>query len=441
MVNLRTVLTIAGVCLLAALQAPTVSADEKLLKKAEKLDGRLVSACAELAKKYDDLKDPEAAHFFASCALGYGPKDDKMLGIKNVWEIAVFLGNVRGGKPLADAVPITSALRGLSQEYRAIRDALWTDGVRGNLGEASKKVLRDSGVKMEVTQNAAEYIKTVQKFNALRQSMGLRSVFWDFEMSAKLILVAWYMAQTGDYEESPNKDANKEHVCYTAEVEEARKKTTRMPNLDLNAHPDYLRHFALSRQELLNPNARAIWLARWGKGNVIPTIVMYSIPQLTYREDIPTPTARFKDETVVKKWDGWVDTEETIVVAGKKVPFVRYPYEGERDAPCRCYSGETGWQKAEYKNLEKAGVPIMCRFFIRTVPKQVEVQLSTASGKILRTRTYLNGDERLKLQDWATVLVVPEETLDTGTKYFISVKCSLDDSVFDKTWSFTAGPE
>jgi hypothetical protein len=441
MVNHRWVLAAAGVWLLAALQSPTASADEKLQKKVEKLDARLVGACADLAKKYDELKDPEAAHFFASCAVGFGSKDDKILGIKNVWEIAVFIGKVRGGKPLADAEPISTALRGLSQEYRAIRDALWTDGVRGNLGDASKRILRDSGVKMELTQNAGEYVKTVQRFNALRQSMGLRAVFWDFEASSKLVGVAWYMAQTGDYEDDPGKDSNKDHVCYTVDVEDARKKTSRMPNLELAAYPEYLRHFSLIREDLINPNARRIWLAHWGKGWALHPFVMYAIPQLPYREDIPTPGARFKDETVTRQWDGWVDVEETITIAGKKVPFVRYPFEGETDAPRKCYGGETGWQKSEYKALDGAGTPIICRFFINTVPTDVDVQLSLPDGKNVPYHLYLNGDKRVRLHNWATVLAIPETPLEPRTKCNVKMKCTLEGAVFEKTWAFTVGAE
>ena len=137
------------IVLTAALASRTSDAqtDGKVLKKVEKIDAQLVKALCGLAVKYDDLKDPEAAHFFASSALGYGAKEDRLLGIKNTWEVSVFLGKVLGGKVLADAEPVTTALQGLSQEYRGIRDALCTEGTRGNLGEASKKLLQGAGVK------------------------------------------------------------------------------------------------------------------------------------------------------------------------------------------------------------------------------------------------------------------------------------------------------
>jgi hypothetical protein len=445
MKNHRTVLAVLGVCLLGALRTPTVSADEKLLKKVEKLDARLASACADLAKKFDELKDPEAAHFFASCALGYGPKDDKLLGIKNVWEISVFIGQVRGGKPLADAEPIKSALLGLSQEYRAIRDALWTDGVRGNLGEASTKVLRDSGVKMELTQNAHEYIRATQRFNALRQAMGLRAVFWDYENSTRLILVAWYMAQTGDYNDNlgfSRSGVNKNHVLYTPAVEDAKKQTAVMNGVDITKYPEHLRPMPLHRESLLNPNARTLWLARWIKGYALGTTVLHTIPQLPYRPDIPTPAARFKDETVVKPFSSWVDTEDTILIGEKKTPYVRYPYDGEPDAPFVCYGGEDGWAEAEYQFLDRAGVPIMLRFFVNSIPTKIEASLTDATNKRIAYRLYTNKDKRVPdMDDWATVLLLPNEKLAPRTRYTVAVSCTIKKTEFSKEWSFTTRSE
>jgi hypothetical protein len=433
--------SLVGVSVLAS-GSLSAQGEDKLLKKAEKLDAQLIKHCVELARKYDQEKIPEAAHFFASCAIGFGSKDDGMASIKDSWEVSVFIGRQQGGKVLTDLEPINTPMRTLSQEYRNIRDALWTPGVRGNLGDASKKLLRDAGVKMELTQSAGEYIKTVQRFNALRQSMGLRSVFWDCENSIRLVLAAWYMAQTGDYDDVPSKDSfNKDHVCYSLDVEDARKNTTRMPNHDLSAYPELLRGFALSRQDLLNPNARAIILAHWTKGLDIRQLVLYSIPQMPYREDIPTPTARFADETLVQKWNGWVDVEETVLVKGRKVPFVRYPYAGQPDAPCRCYAGEDGWQKSEYEYLDKGGTPIMCRFFSKGLLANVEAEFSKIDGKKLSSRIYLNGDRRVRLQTWATILLVPESPLERGNRYSVKLKCTLDGVDLENIWQFTAGSD
>jgi hypothetical protein len=249
------------------------------------------------------------------------------------------------------------------------------------------------------------------------------------------------MAQTGDYENEPGKDRNKDHVCYTVDVEDARKNTSRMPNLELSAYPEYLRHFSLIREDLVNPNARTLILAHWGKGWALHQFVIYAIPQLPYREDIPTPGARFKDETVVKKLDGWVDVEETFAIGGKKVPFVRYPYDGEVDAPRKCYGGETGWEKSEYKFLDGAGTPIICRFFIDAVPTDVNVQLSLPDGKSVPYRLYLNQDKRVRLHNWATVLAITEAPLERGTKCNVRMKCTLEGSVFEKSWAFSVGDE
>src|SRR5579863_2018991 len=270
-------------------QPSHAQADDKLAKKVEKLDGQLVKKCSEFAIKYDEEKNPEAAHFFASCAIGYGGKDDKVIGIKNAWEVAVFIGKVRGGQVLKDVEPIISALSGLNQEYRTIRDSLWTPGTRGTLSEGSIKVLREAGVKMELTQNAHEYIRATQRFNALRQAMGLRGIYWDFENSTRLIMVAWYMGQTGDYTDDQfSKDgANKNHPIYTPAVEDAKKETSRPHNVELSQYPDHLKAFPQVRQDILNPNARMLWFAHWGKGVTLPHMVLFAIPQLPYRDDIP----------------------------------------------------------------------------------------------------------------------------------------------------------
>ena len=435
------------IALAAALggQPTYAQSDEKLAKKVEKLDAQLVKALSILATKYDDLKDPEAAHFFASCALGYGPKDDKLIGIKNAWEIAVFIGKIRGGQVLKDIEPVVTALSGLNQEYKGIRDSLWTPGTHGTLSNAAVKILRDAGVKMELTQSAHDYIRVTQRFNTLRQAMGLRAIFWDFEKSTPLILAAWYMGQTGDYEDDPSPfpgPTNKSHVLYTTAVEDGRKHTSRIPNNELTHYPDQLRPFALIRQDLLNPNARTFSFAHWAKAWAINHMVLYTIPELPYRDDIPTPTARFKDETLVKPWSGWVDTEETILVNGKKVPYVRYPYDGEPDAPWRFYSGEDGWAKDEYKHLRDTGVPIMLRFFAKVTPSDVKTRLTDENHKVLDCRLYLNDDKRLlSCDNWATVLLVPESQLAQGKKFTVSIDCRIDGTPFEKAWSFTTRKE
>ena len=54
------------IAVIAALGGSTSIAqtDEKLSKRIEKLDVRLVKAFVDLAQQYDGLKDPEAAHLY-----------------------------------------------------------------------------------------------------------------------------------------------------------------------------------------------------------------------------------------------------------------------------------------------------------------------------------------------------------------------------------------
>jgi hypothetical protein len=51
---------------------------------------------------------------------------------------------------------------------------------------------------------------------------------------------------------------------------------------------------------------------------------------ILYREDIPTPTQRFKGETIVQ---GWVDVEETVEISGKKIPIVAMPMSTSQMLP------------------------------------------------------------------------------------------------------------
>jgi len=443
---MRKVPRIPGLILLAMVtvlagQTSHAQSDDKLTKKIEKLDAQLIKVCGDLAKKYDEEKSPEAAHFFASCALGFGAKDDKLTGIKNTWEVSVFIGKVRGGQVLKDTEPIISALSGLNQEYRAIRDSLWIPGTRGTLSNAAVKALRDAGVRMELTQEAHEYIRATQRFNALRQAMGLRAIFWDFDNSMRLILVAWYMGQTGDYNDNlvgSRESVNKNHVLYTPAVEDAKRQTGLINGVDITQYPEHIRPMPLHRASLLNPNARTLWLARWVKGYALGTTVLHAIPQLPYRDDIPTPSGRFKDETVVKPWSDWVDTEDTVQIKGMKVPFVRYPYDGEPDAPLLCYGGEDGWARSEYKFLDKAGVPIMLRIFEKATPTMIETTLLEPDGKTIPCRLYLNGDIRVPaMADWATLLLIPERQLVAGQKHTITMKCTINDVPFESSWTFT----
>ena len=424
--------------LMATGAAPAAQAskdDEKLSKQVAKLDELFVKALSDLAQKYDLLKDPEAAHFLASCALGFGSKDPKIAPIKAGWELDLFIGKVRGGQVLKDTNPIDTALRGTAAEYKKLVDSLVETAKRRGLVESTKAILHDCAIRYELARRAHEYIQAIQRFNALRRAMGLRAVLWDFESSNRLILAAWYTGETGDWEyEAPQKDS----AYYSAVLEMAKEKTTRVFRT-IKIVPDFLRSFALGREELLNPNTRRLWLAHWSGGRSIEGVVVYAIPQLPYRDDIPTPSRRFKDETIVKDW---VDTEDTVEIEGRKVPYVRYPYPDEPDAPWAFADGKEGieghWAKSEHGFLEKAGTPIMLRFFTEGSLAKLETTLTDKDGKQWPCRAYQNGDKRVGMDpNWPTALLLPEKQLKVSTAYTVTVKCMLKGTAFEKSWTFT----
>jgi hypothetical protein len=303
----------------------TAQPDEKLAKKIEKLDARLVKAFVELSKQYDELKDPEAAHFLAECAVGFGSKDEKVVAIKNSWEASVYLGKLRGGVILPDPKPIFAMLGGLDSEYMKIIDPLVAQAKKDGISEETKKVLHECAIKHELARGAHEYIQATQRFNALRRSMGLRAILWDFEASTKYISAAWYMAQSGDTHCDPRSEKTRaSSVYYTPTVDIAVRQTSRLVGSGLKDLPDTIRSYAHIRHELLNPNARRLHLAAWSGGKTLNPFSVYSIPQLPYRPDIPTPAQRFANETIVKGFSDWLDTEDTVIISGQKVAFSRY---------------------------------------------------------------------------------------------------------------------
>jgi hypothetical protein len=406
--------------------------DEKVTKQLAKLDAEFVKALTDLAKKYDRDQVPEAAHFFASCALSFGAKDDALAPMKASYEASVYLGRLRGGEPLKETAPITGALGNVSTGYKKILDPWIHSARKGGLPEATRTLMFETGVKYELSRGAHEYVQATQRFNALRKAMGLRAILWDFEESRKLILSGWYTCET---EDSELKELKRESPFFSEAVEEAKKVARgadKLPEL-----PEGLRSFALVRQYLLNPNARTLRLAYWGGGGKLDYWGLYGIPQLPYREDIPTPTQRFRGETVVKDW---VDVEDTIDVGSKKVPFVRYPFPGETDLPIWFSNGhgymEGGWTKSEYDVLEHGGLPIMIRFFIESTPTDIDASLIDKGGRKLVCRIYVNGDKRVELHKLATVLLLPEKQLDGLTEYTVALRCKIEATPVEKSWIF-----
>ncbi len=428
-----------GVLLALALSPRLEADDEKLSKRVDQLTSQLVKNLEDLAKKYDGLGDPEAAHFLASCAVGFGSKDAKVAGIKGMREVDVFVGKLRGGEQLADANPIDTALRGIAFDSKKLLDSLLPQLMKDELSANAKKLVHDLVPKYEIARGAEEYIQATQRFNKLRRAMGLRAILWDFEKSRQLILACWYMGETDDYRSEVKSDTSS--PMYSEGVELAKQQCARPLYCKLQEFPDTLRPYALIRQDLLNPDARQLWLAHWAGGKKVNPMTAYAIPHVPFRTDIPTPSERYSRETVVEKWPGWKDTEDTIVVGGVKAPLVRYPYDAEADAPSTFSNGkgamEYGWDKSELDFLTKAGVPIMLRIFTRGQASDVNVALSTGSGKTIPTRIYLSGDSRVSLRgDWITVLALPETQLELGVAHTVRITCKANDTPVERSWSF-----
>ncbi len=422
------------------LVSPRLEADdEKLSKRLDQLTIQLVKNLEALAKSYDEKNDPEAAHFLASCAIGFGSKDPKVATIKGSREVDLFVGKLRGGERLADANPIDTALRGIATDAKKLLDSLLPQLKEGELSPAAKNLVHDLVPKYEIARGAEEYIQATQRFNKLRRAMGLRGILWDFEKSRQLILACWYMGETGDFRGDEKSDGSS--PLYGEGVELAKSQCARMVFRSLKDYPLDIRSYALVRQDLLNPDARRLWLAHWGGGKKINPMSVYSIPQVGIRQDIPTPSERYKRETVTELWPDWKDTEDTVVIGGVKVPIVRYPHDGESDVPATFSNGrgamESGWGDSEQDFLAKAGVPIMLRIFVTGKPSDVSFEVGSKLGKAIPTRLYLNGDKRVSFAgDWITALALPEAHLDQGVEYTVRVTCKVNDTSVERTWSF-----
>jgi hypothetical protein len=422
------------------LVSPRLGADdEKLAKRVDQLTIQLVKNLETLTKSYDEKNDPEAAHLLASCAIGFGSKDPKVATIKGSREVDLFVGKLRGGEQLADANPIDTALRGIATDAKKLLDTLLPQLKKGELSAAAKSLVHDLVPKYEIARGAEEYIQATQRFNKLRRAMGLRGILWDFDKSRQLILACWYMGETDDYRHEVKSDTTS--PMYTDAVELAKQHCARPLYRKLEEYPDTLRAYALIRQDLLNPDARQLWLAHWAGGRHVNPMSAYAIPQLPFRQDIPTPSERYSRETVVEQWPDWRDTEDTVVLEGRKVPLVRYPHESEQDAPAVFSNGkgamENGWAKSELDFLGKAGVPIMVRVFASGKPSDVTFDLRTKTGRPILTRIYINGDERVVFyRDWITVVGVPETHLESGATYNARVSFKINQAAVERSWSF-----
>jgi hypothetical protein len=200
---------------------------EKSAGRIQKLDARFAATLGDLARRFDQERNPEAAHFFAACAVGFGLNDPAVGLLKHSWETELLVGKVRGGTPLKEPYVVRNALHRYAQEYRKIMEALSRDAEKGVLSDTSRRLLHEYGIRHEIAASAHEYVAATQRFNALRRAMGLRALLWDFEISRKLILAAWYMAETGNT--ASESKSNTDFFLYDPIVENAKTQVTVAP--------------------------------------------------------------------------------------------------------------------------------------------------------------------------------------------------------------------
>ncbi len=429
---------------------PAMQADD-LDVRVQKLNERLVAAFVELAGDYDTKKEPEACHFFAECAIGLGPKDEKTVALRKKWEDEVYYGRSRGGVPIAqkELAALDAHLGALAKEARTILDALVEEAQKGKIKDEQRSRLQRIALRCELARGAGEYIQATQRFNATRSKMKLRAILWDFDSSSRLIVASWHMSETADW--TPEQKSAEDAWSFSASVPWAKENANRLPTWDYNklkiALPDVvdeIRPLAVVREHLLNPDARRLWLGHWGKGRKLQSIKLYAIPRGEYRRDIATPTSRFRGETIAEDRDRWTDVEETIQVGTSKVAVAQYPFDGEPDAPTTFGGGERtelNWSDPtiDQKGLFTMGLPIMLRFFGGEKITDLDFDVKAKGGRALSCRKYLNGDKRVDMENLPTVLLLPEKPFDKGATYQVRIKGKLDGTPFERKWEFATG--
>lgn len=427
------------------------------IERVKKLDEKLVPALKELAELYDDKKDPEATAFFCECAIGLGAADEKLAALKKKWENELYYGRVRGGATLVDTRPIETRLVKVGEEYRAIVERFlkeWAGKKRADVPDDLLKAIHSAALKSELARGAHEYVQAVQNFNALRAKMKLRALLWDFGQSSRFILGGWYMGETANWgDDGVEKEwlaRCKESPAHGDAAEFTKRESNRLPAGQGTAEYLYslaecahqLRSNALTREDLLNPDARRLLLGYWreGKHEITRTIKLYRIPREIYRPDIETPSKRYGRDTVVEPRDDWRDVEENLKINARRVVYAHYPYVEEPNAPHAFGDGERMelyWDKEPQYNPGKWGLPIMLRFYTEAKVTDLEYEVREGSKPPRSCRKYLNGDERVDLGPLATILLIPDKRLDFDTAYSVSIKCKVDGAPFSKKWSFT----
>jgi hypothetical protein len=353
------------------------------------------------------------------------------------------------GVPISDKdlSSINSKLAGAAEDGKALFEGIVADAKKSQVTQESRALLRRSVLLRELTRGAGEYIRATQRVNQVRAKMKLRALLWDFAASSRAILAAWHMSETGDW--SPDQKSDESLYSYSDAVPWAKENANRLPTwsytrlkIELSDVIDEVRALAVVRENLLNPDARRLWLGYWGKGQELECIKLYAVPRGKYRDDIATPSARFRGETVAEDRDRWADVEETVQAGSCKTVVAHYPYSGEADAPTTFGYGEfseVNWSDAtlDRKGLYTMGLPIMLRFFGGEKLTDVEFELKPKGGRAVSCRKYVNGDKRVDMENLPTVLLLPEKPLDKGTTYEVRIKGKLDGTPFERKWEFT----
>lgn len=438
MIGVRSTLLISALLLVGVHGASAQDGKDSSDRLAE-LDQKLRAAFTELAAQYDKANDPEAAAFFCECAIGLGSTDENVRSLKKKWEDAVYLGRTSVGEALKEGATIDRRLASAQDSAQATLKPLQEKGK--GLSESERGNLAELVVRFELASRAREYVEAVKGFNSVRRRMKLRAVLWDYAASKQFILGAWHIGETALAK------GHEEAVSFTPSVAFVEKHGNGLPDYGtrgatLATFVECIRPIALGRQDLLNPDVRRLWLGHFQGGRRFESMMVYAIPREEYRPDIATPTARSR-ETVAAERDGWQDIEQRVRIKDRWVVYAHYPYDDEVDAPRsfpkavhESVGSGRGFNDPQLKEWTR-GLPIMLRFFDNSALSDVSFELRTSKGERVPCRQYLNGDKRVSMDNLPTVLLFPERPLEPGVTYTVAIKCKLDGTPIEKTWTFT----
>jgi hypothetical protein len=103
---------------------------------------------------------------------------------------------------------------------------------------------------------------------------------------------------------------------------------------------------------------------------------------------------------------------------------------------------EGGWPASEGPFLKKAGPPIMVRSFTGGRIWELQAQLNNPAGNVLPCRVYPEPDKRItRLEDWPSVLWLPEKQFQTRTRYPATVTRKVNEAPFESKGTFVTRQE